>query len=484
MTTNLQKQIKDIIPTYVIRVADVLISNGFEAYLVGGSVRDIVLSKSPKDFDIATNALPEQIQKLFKKSVATGAKFGTIIVLMEDENNERFDVEVTTYRSESDYFGGRWPAKVEFTSKISDDLSRRDFTINAIAISLDDVTIKIKDSILDPFGGLVDIDKKLIKAVGEPLERFTEDGLRPVRACRIASVLGFDIEEKTFEAAKKTLDVVKMVSIERIRDEFNKIIYNSSKPSVGFNLLDQIGVLKVYLPELIEAKDFDQPEYHSDNVFEHSLAALDIAEDSVKWAALLHDIGKIRTKHVDEKGIHYYGHDVEGAKMASEILTRLKFPSKEVDRISNLIRWHMFYYPSHEWRRENTEFSTALENDKDKSRHGWSDGAIRRFINNVGGVDAVEELIKLRIADATSNKKSDFSADELVAMQKRIAEVISEDMAIKISDLAINGADLMRLGYEPGPVFNKILKYLLEIVIDEPMKNNKEELTKIIKANF
>jgi putative nucleotidyltransferase with HDIG domain len=209
---------------------------------------------------------------------------------------------------------------------------------------------------------------------------------------------------------------------------------------------------------------------------------MDIAEDEIKWAGLLHDIGKIKTKTEDDQGIHYYGHDIEGAKIAESILERLRFSKKEISRISNLIRWHMFYYPSGEWRKENG--LDGIYNDDSNNRHGWSDGAIRRFIKNVGGVDQLDDLIKLRIADAGSNKLSHFDPTEIEALQQRISEVYEKDMALKVSDLQIGGEELKKLGYTPGPKFNEILSYLLEIVIEDPSKNNKDDLLSIIKKNF
>lgn len=476
---NTTSKIQAKIPTYVLNVADIIISNGYQAYLVGGSVRDILLGKTPKDYDIGTDASPDIIKDLFVKSIDTGAKFGTIIVVSEDEHGEKFDVEVTTFRSESDYFGGRWPGKVEFTKTIDEDLARRDFTINALAADLSKYDGSELE-IYDIFGGIDDIHSKVIKAVGDPVERFSEDGLRTIRACRFASVLGFEIEENTFSAISKCLQVTKMVSVERVRDELLKIIYNSSKPSVGFHLLDKSGILELFIPELVEAKKFDQPEFHEDNVFEHSLKSMDKAEDEIKIAALFHDIGKIATQTKDEKGTHYYGHDMKGAEMTEKILDRLRFPKKEIKDISNLIRWHMFYYPSGDWRKTNEINKDALQiKENEKLQHGWTDSAIRRFLKNIGGQEEVDKLLKLRIADATSNPKSTFSPDEVDSFSERIAAVVSEDMALKISDLDINGKDLQEIGINPGPQYKEILEYLLEMVLEDPLLNKKEKLIEL-----
>ncbi len=475
----------ELIPDYVINIAGELQKAGFEAYLVGGSIRDVLLGKKPGDYDIATNAYPEQIVKVFPKSIPTGAKFGTITVVGTDSQGEKYDVEVTTYRSEADYVGGRWPTKVEFTKTITEDLARRDFTINAIALNLqefDNPQFNIQKVLVDPFDGITDLNNKIIKAVGNPIERFSEDGLRAVRACRLASQLGFEIEQKTFEAIKQTLHITKQVSIERFREEFEKILYKSSKPSVGLKLLKETGILELFIPELLEGIGIEQPQFHVDDVFEHSLKTVDEAEDSIKLAALFHDIAKPRTMSVDEKGVHFYGHDTMGAEMTREILKRLRFPNTEIERTANLVRWHMFYYPSADWRKEN-----KLEDPDDnlKLKHGWSDSGVRRLIKNVGGEEQIDDLMKLRIADASSNPKSDFNPLELDELSKRIADVRAKEMALKINDLDITGEDLMQnFGLQPGPQIGRILNILLDKVIEEPLLNKKLDLLRLAKEEL
>lgn len=468
----MQIEIKNI-PTYVTKVSEELIRNGFEAFLVGGSIRDIILGKIPEDYDIATNAYPEEISKLFIKSIPTGAKFGTITVISEDDNGEKFDVQVTTYRSEADYVGGRWPSKVEFARTIQEDLSRRDFTINSIALDL--YTLNNEQQILiDPYHGQEDLNLKIIRAVGNPVERFEEDGLRSVRACRLASQLQFTIEPKTFEAITQTLHITKLVSVERFRDELLKLILKSPKPSIGLRLLKDTGILSIFIPELVEGVDVTQPEFHSDDVFEHSILTVDEAEDSVKLAALFHDIGKPRTIVKDEKGTHFYGHDLVGAEMTKEIMKRLKFSNAEIEETVKLVRWHMFYYPSADWRKS--------EDIKDKPTHGWTDAAIRRLIQNVGGEEAIDQLLKLRIADQLSNKKYEFDRAELDAISERIANVKAKEMALKISDLDVTGNDLIEnFDIQPGPQIGKVLSYLLDKVIEEPGLNKKIDLLRLSK---
>lgn len=465
---------KSQIPDYVLKVSETLSANGYEAYLVGGSIRDLLLNKTPEDYDIATNAYPEQISAIFEKSIPTGAKFGTITVISEDSHGEKFDVQVTTYRSEADYVGGRWPSKVEFARTIQEDLSRRDFSINSMALDLTSLKDSQQDYILiDPYQGQNDLQDKIIKAVGNPIERFEEDGLRAVRACRLASQLSFIVEENTFEAIKQTLHITKLVSVERFRDELLKLLYKSSKPSVGLRLLKDSGILNIFIPELLEGINVTQPEFHSDDVFEHSILTVDQAEDSVKLAALFHDIGKPRTITVDEKGTHFYGHDMKGAEMTEEIMKRLKFSNAEIEHTVKLVRWHMFYYPSADWRNS--------EDTKDKPVHGWTDAAIRRLIQNVGGLESVDQLLKLRIADQLSNKKYEFNREELDAISTRIAEVSAKEMALKVSDLDISGNDLIDNFNISGPQIGKVLNHLLERVVEDPGLNKKFDLLLIAK---
>ncbi len=462
------------IPGYIIDISEKLQESGYHAYLVGGSIRDILLEKQPDDFDIATNAYPEEIMKIFPKSIPTGAKFGTITVIAEDENGEKFEVQITTYRSEADYIGGRWPSKVEFSREIEDDLSRRDFTINALALNLqrfDEKDIAVDQLIIDLFGGLNDLKAKRIRAVRDPFERFSEDGLRSVRACRLASQLNFKIEPKTFNAIKQALHITKMVSVERFRDELMKILLKSSQPSKGLLLLKESGILNIFLPELLEGIGVNQPQFHADDVFIHLLKTVDAAEDSIKLAALFHDIAKPRTMTVDDKGVHFYGHDVMGAQMTKDIMKRLKFSNSEIEKTSNLVRWHMFYYPSADWRK--------TEESKRSADLGWTDAAIRRFIQNVGGEDAVDDLMKLRIADAAGNPKSEFDAKELDALSQRIAEVRAKEMALKITDLDITGHDLKDNFEIDGKQLGDVLRYLLDKVIEEPALNKKIDLLRL-----
>ncbi len=463
-------KIRYTIPSYVQKVARTLSKEGYDVYLVGGALRDILMGKIPHDYDLATNAQPDEMLEIFPKSVSTGAKFGTVLALVPDESGETKQVEVTTFRSESDYVDGRWPTKVQFVNDLDLDLGRRDFTINAMAMDLSNATIEgnVQDqewNIYDPFGGITDINLKLIRAVGTPLERFKEDGLRAFKACRLASQLDFEIEEETLLAIKEALPVAKQVSMERIRDEFMKLLLNSSKPSKGIELLRVTGLLNIFLPELLEGYGVEQKLYHAHDVYWHSLKTCDAAEDSVKLAALLHDIAKPRT---DMGNGHFYGHDKMGADMVESILKRMKFPNSEINRVKNLVQNHMFYYPHIEGEVSHEDMEKILLTQ-------WSDAAVRRFLKRVGD-ENVEDLFKLRIADASSNPSSAFKPTELEELQKHISRVRQEDMALKITDLDISGEDLRGIGVEPGPKMGEILKNLLDMVIEDPLLNTKEKL--------
>ena len=260
------------LPNYVQKVGRILLKEGFECFLVGGAVRDIVLGKKPHDYDLATSALPDEMLNMFPKSVSTGAKFGTVIVLVQDEHGETYEVEVTTFRCESGYVDGRWPSSVKFVEDINRDLGRRDFTFNAMAIDLSKLELESGEEekeveIYDPFDGVGDIKKKIVRAVGTPIERFKEDGLRSFKACRMASQFGFSIEPVTLDAIKKSISVAENISMERIRDEFMKMLINSPKPSVGIELMRETGLLQIFLPELLEGFGVEQKLYHADDVY-------------------------------------------------------------------------------------------------------------------------------------------------------------------------------------------------------------------------
>jgi len=458
------------IPEYVQKVGRVLTKEGYEAYIVGGALRDIVLGKTPHDYDLATNALPDEMLNMFPKAVSTGAKFGTVIALIQDKHGETHEVEVTTFRSESDYVDGRWPSNVSFVEDIDKDLGRRDFTFNAMALDLSQLELDGREEsfqveIYDPYGGVKDIEKKVVRAVGTPLERFKEDGLRAFKACRMAAQLGFDIEEETFEAIKESVPVAAQVSMERIRDEFMKMIINSPKPSIGIELMRKSGLLSLFIPELLEGVGVEQKLFHAHDVYKHALKTCDVAHDSVKLAALLHDIAKPRT---DMGNGHFYGHDKMGADMAEEIMKRMKFPQSEINRVKILIENHMFYYP-------HVQEDMTDEEKENIEKHEWTDTAVRRFIQRVGE-ENVDDLFKLRLADAQANPATAFKPEEITILQRRISEVRKQDMALKVTDLKVTGEDLMNIGIGKGPEMGIILNELLDMVVEDPTLNRKDIL--------
>jgi tRNA nucleotidyltransferase (CCA-adding enzyme) len=401
-----------------------------------------------------------------------------VSAMVADLKGEIHEVQVTTFRSEEDYVDGRWPTKVTFIKDIDRDLGRRDFTFNAMALdlsggNLDGANEEKEWEIYDPFGGLTDLGLKVVRAVGTPLERFKEDGLRAYKACRMASQLQFDIESDTFKAIRESLPVAAQVSMERVRDEFVKMIMNSSKPSIGIELMRTTGLLELFLPEILEGYGVEQKLFHADDVYHHSLNTMDLAPDNIKLAALFHDIGKPRK---DMHNGHFYGHDIEGAKITEEVMSRMRFPKSEIRRVSNLVKNHMFYFPY------ITEDTSPEEREKIKEKE-WGDAAVRRFIARVGE-ENLEDLFALRIADASANPMTAFKPDEITQLQLRISEVRAKDMAIKLSDLKINGNDLVELGVPKGPKVGEILNKLLEMVIDDPMLNTKEKLEEIVRSTI
>lgn len=435
------------IPAGVAYIIKTLAENGHQAYLVGGSVRDILLGQTPKEWDITTSALPKDVTKLFKKVIPTGIKYGTVTVLLEDGQ-----YEVTTFRCDEKYVDGRHPSNVKFTDDIHQDLSRRDFSINAMAYN------PLTDELIDDHARKKDLEKKIIRTVGNPLDRFKEDGLRSIRACRFAATLEFTIEEKTFEAISQTLKVTKKVAPERIRDELVKML-SADKPSIGFELMRKSGLLKLFMPELEACYGIEQPpQYHKYDVYWHSLYACDAAPKNnviLRLAALLHDIAKPKCK----KDYTYYNHDIVGVKMAQKILKRLRFSGSDIKQITNLIGNHMFNYTS-----------------------DWGDAAVRRLLVRLGGAENAKGLFILRQADAKAMER-EIEAEYLRELQGRIDKVVSEQNALHVTDLKISGKDVMQvLKIKPGPEVGKVLKALLEKVLDDPALNQRETLIALIKA--
>ncbi len=428
-------------------VANIFFDAGFSAYLVGGAVRDWVLKRPCKDYDIATDAEPRQVQKLFRRTIPTGIEHGTITILYKS-----MQIECTTFRCEADYTDGRHPKQVQYVRTIEEDLSRRDFTMNAIAISLKD------GSVVDPFKGVQAIKNKTIQTVGSPDERFSEDGLRPIRAIRFSAQLGFTIEENTQKAILKALPVCKKISIERFRDEFIKIL-KCDKPLTTFKTLEKTGLLELFLPELNRCRGVEQGGMHKFDVLDHSLLACNAAPKEnriVRLAALFHDIGKVDTRVLTDDGYYsFYKHELVSAKTCNTLMRRLKFSNKEIEAVCHLISQHMFNYTD-----------------------DWSNAAVRRFIVRVGA-ENISDLFALRRADGFAHTAQPIDIRTLVPFQKRIEKMLAEENAFSIKDLAVNGNDLIEFGIPQGEKLGIILKQLFETVLDDPKQNTKEQLLKI-----
>lgn len=439
------------IPDHIEYILTNLEKSGYEAYIVGGSIRDILLNKSPGDFDVTTNALPEEIEKVFndKKTIDVGRAFGTIIVFIDE-----YGVEITTFRKEGTYIKGRWPDMVEFVSTIEDDLSRRDFTINAIAYNRE-------KGLVDPFNGIGDINKRIIRCVGEPEIRFQEDYLRILRAIRFASVLDFEIEKDTFFAGKKYSKYVSQVSMERINNELVKILL-SDTPSKGMKLLEEMELIPIILPELVPSIGFDQHNPHHDkDVFNHTLCVLDNtpANLKIRIAALFHDVGKPSCFSVDEKGIgHFYDHNKVGAKITESTLDRLKFSKEIIKDVSILVREHMTHH------------------------NKFSDKGLKRLIRRIG-VENIYDLFSLQKSDRICSNL-DASIDNIIETERRVKEILDKNEAYEIRQLDINGHDLIESGYEEGKIIGEIMEYLLDVVIENPTLNYREKLINIVLKKF
>lgn len=417
--------------------------------MVGGAIRDQLLGLTVKDYDLCTDALPEKIMTLFHRVIPTGIKHGTVTILYK-----RTSYEITTFRIDGKYSDGRRPDQISYTDDLHEDLIRRDFTINSIAYDV------LNKKLIDPNNGQSDLEKKRIHAIGIPEERFREDGLRSIRACRFASQLNFFIEAKTLEGIKHCLFNISELSKERIYDELIKILQTDS-PSKSFELFKESGILPLILPELSDCIGVDQKGNHDFDVYNHLIRSCDAApSDNVELriAALFHDIGKPDVKEFDQNGIAtFYNHETVSAQIAERIMLRFRFPKERMNRILHLIRQHMFHYTEE-----------------------WTDAAVRRFIRKVGR-DQLEDLYLLREADIKGislSEENDYR--NLIHLKERVLLILEQENAFSIKDLDINGYDLMKQAYIPGgPRLGSILELLLEAVTENPKLNRKETLLKL-----
>jgi tRNA nucleotidyltransferase (CCA-adding enzyme) len=446
------------IPKEALEVARSLNAKGFEAYFVGGCVRDFLLGKEPKDWDITTNATPEQIQQIFPDSVYEN-NFGTVGVKTGSGKPETALVEVTTFRLEGKYTDKRHPDEIKFASTVEEDLARRDFTINAIALSPKPSTLN--PEIVDPFGGQEDLKNKIIRAVGNPEERFQEDALRLMRAVRFMAQLNFQIEAETEAAIKNHAGLLEFIAKERVRDELSKMLMTANAAD-GIRKMQELGLLKFVMPELEEGVGCGQNKHHIYEVFEHIVRSLEYSAKKnhpfeVRLAALLHDVGKPRTKKGEGPNCHFYGHQVVGEKMALAMLDRLHFSREIIELVALLVREHMFVY--------DPETVTPA--------------GVRRLLRRVGPAN-IDNLLLLREADRIGSGVPKAQPYRLRHLKFLIEKVSQDPISVKM--LKVRGQDVLQAaGIEPGPKVGYILSILLEEVLDDPQLNEREVLLGRIK---
>ena len=438
------------IPKEIQSVIDKLEKKGFEAYIVGGCVRDFLRGVEPEDWDVTTNAKPEEVSKAFPKSYLDN-KFGTVTVLTGNKKPKLKEIEITTFRVDEKYTDKRHPDKIRFAKTLEEDLKRRDFTVNAMAIQFSE---KGEKKIIDQFEGQKDLKGKLIRAVGKAEDRFSEDALRILRAVRFATTLDFEIEKKTIEAIKKNSLWLQAISKERIRDELLKIIM-AERAADGIELLRELGLLKYIIPELEEGYKVSQNKHHIYDCYEHSLLSLKYAAKKgfnkhVRLAALLHDIAKPRVKEGEGADATFYGHEMLGAKITCQILSRLKFSKKDIEKISKLVRYHLFYYNVDE----------------------VGESSVRKLIRQAG-LENIDELLEVRMCDRIGSGCPKAEPYKLRHLRYLIEKLSQDPISVKM--LKVSGNDVMKiLKIKPGPKIGQILDVLLGYVIEEP-KNNKKK---------
>ena len=456
------------IPTGAAYILQQLNKHGYEAYIVGGCVRDSLLGKQPNDWDITTSAKPEEVKAIFRRTIDTGIQHGTVTVLVDREilddgsgspaSHTDYAFEVTTYRVDGVYTDHRRPESVCFTASLEEDLKRRDFTINAMAYNPE-------QGVIDIFGGQEDLEKGIIRCVGEASERFDEDALRILRAVRFAAQLDFVIENQTREAMRDQAKFLKDISAERICTELTKMIV--SKHPERLEEAYELGLTNIFLPEFDRMMQTPQNNpYHLYDVGRHTLQVMRAvsATSVLRYAALLHDVGKPECKTTDETGVdHFYGHQELSAKMARTILRRLKLDNDTIDQVCRLVRNH----------------------DYGLSGDGPGMKSFRRFVAQLGA-EHFADFLEIRKGDMAGQSAYHLEQRRQVIahMEAMYAEIIEQKQCLKLSELAISGKDLIAIGVKPGPDMGRILKVLLDRVLEEPELNTREQLLAIVKESY
>jgi tRNA nucleotidyltransferase (CCA-adding enzyme) len=442
---------REQIPNDVIDICQKLKQHGFKSWVVGGSIRDLLLWRDPHDWDIATDALPDQVERIFCHVIPTGIAHGTVTAI---QNGKAF--EITTLRGDGDYSDGRRPDGVVFVDDIETDLARRDFTMNAIAYD------PLEDEIIDPFCGQDDIRRGLIHTVGSPYDRFSEDGLRVLRAARFVATLGFDIDKGTEAMIPFVLDTFKQVSKERVRDEWFKIIM-AKNPHRAFDVMYRTGMLSITCPELVGQWGCGQNRYHAYDVWTHTMKCVynTRCDPILRFAALFHDIGKVKACEFSEDNDDYtfYEHEIIGAEIADKWLREYKFSNEDRERIVHLVRHHFIHYTPK-----------------------WTNAAVRRFIRRVGQ-ENVEDVVLLAVSDLLA--KGLPIEDEIInllTLRDRARKSIAIGEPININHLAVNGNDVMRvLNIKSGPKVGQVLSRLSDIVLEDPARNQRDMLLSLIE---
>ncbi len=439
------------IPVEIQEIVALVKKNNEEIYLVGGAVRNFLLKKDINDYDLTTSALPEKIEEIFSdyKTIDIGKKFGTILLLYKG-----YRVEITTFRKDGLYKDGRRPEKIEFSRSLREDLERRDFTINAMAMD--------EGLVIDYFKGREYLKNKLIKTVNNPDLRFQEDYLRILRAIRFAAQLDFKIEDESYEAIIRNREKIVTISKERIRDELFKLLL-SPNPVYGLELLRKTGILKIILPDIDAMVDFDQESRHHDfNLYEHTLRVVGNTRQDLelRLAALFHDLGKLETKIRGEDGeAHYYGHNENSRDMAIKILKNFNTDKTTVENVANLVYYHMI----------NNKY--------------FKDKGIKRLINKLGD-ENIYKLIELQLADRKSCSLTYQDNEDIICMRGKIETILASQTVYNQKQLAINGNDVIELGYKKGILIGEILSFVLDLVLEDEKLNEREILINIIQEQF